>query len=103
MLDFTAAFHVIDHVILIEKLNCYGFSPTAITLIKSYLSCRTQRVFYNSSLSSCNSLVCDIPQGTCLGPLLTSVFINNLPSALKNSEITMYADDLYILCSDHMP
>ncbi len=91
-LDFSAAFDVIDRDILIEKLKRYAFSPSATTLIKSHLSSRTQRVFYNDSLSNRRSLVCGIPQGRRLGPLLFSSFIDDLISAVKNA-ITMYADD----------
>lgn len=44
LLDFSAAFDVIDHDFLFGKLKCYGFSPTAILFMKSYLSNGTQRV-----------------------------------------------------------
>lgn len=37
LLDFSAAFDVIDHDLLFGKLKCYGFSPTAILFMKSYL------------------------------------------------------------------
>ena len=40
LLDFSAAFNVIDHNLLIGKLECYGFSPTAIQFMKSYLASR---------------------------------------------------------------
>ena len=47
LLDFTAAFDVIDHSILLAKLKCYGVLPLALTWIKSYLSGRSQRVSVN--------------------------------------------------------
>ena len=52
LLDFSAAFDIIDHSLLLEKRMCYGFTPPAILWIKTYLSNRTQRVFFNGSLSN---------------------------------------------------
>lgn len=42
------------------------------------------------------SIDCGIPQESCLGPLLYSIFTNDLPLTLKNTKILMYADDLTI-------
>ena len=70
LLDFSAGFDIIDHSLLLEKRMCYGFTPPAILWIKSYLSNRTQRVFFNGSLSNIIQVESGIPQGSCLGPLL---------------------------------
>lgn len=51
MLDFTAAFHIIEHKILLEKLHCYGFSVSALKRMGSYLNNRSQTVFFNASYS----------------------------------------------------
>ena len=70
MLDFSAAFDIIDHSLFLEKRMCYGFTPPAILWIKSYLSNRTQRVFFNGSLSNKIQVESGIAQGSCLGSLL---------------------------------
>lgn len=93
MLDFSAAFEVIDHDLLIEKLACYGLKLSAITWLRSYLSSRSQRVYFNGTLSDSKQLDCGVPQGSCLGPLLYSIFTNDLPYAIEQASLTMYADD----------
>lgn len=99
MLDFSAAFDVIDHELLTGKLISYGFTQNAISLIRSYLCARTQRVCYNGSLSNINNITCGVPQGSCLGPLLYSIFTNDLPSVVKHSTLVMYADDSTMYCA----
>ena len=79
LLDFSAAFDIINHSLLLEKCMCYGFTHPDIIWIKSYLSNRTQRVFCNGSLSNIIHLESGIPQGSCLGPLLFSIFTNDMP------------------------
>ena len=93
MLDFSADFDIIDHSQLLEKHMCNGFTPPAIMWIKSYLSNRTQRVFFNGSLSNIIQLESGIPQDSCLGPLLFSIFTNDMPLTLSKARVSMYADD----------
>lgn len=101
LIDFTAAFDVIDHDILMAKLKCYGFSLTALNWMGSYLSNRKQRVFYNGSFSDAKNTYCGVPQGSCLGPLLFSIFINDLPYVVNNANIVMYADDSTMFSAAH--
>ena len=66
MLDYSAAFDIIDHSLLLDKLSCYGFTSSAVRWIKSYLTNRSQRVFYNGSLSDIKHVHCGIPQGSSI-------------------------------------
>jgi len=68
--------------------------------MKSYLSQRSQLVATQSSKSSILSVKRDVPQGTILGPLLFSPYVNDLPNILSKCDMHMYADDvqLYVSC-----
>ena len=83
MLDMSAAFDVVDHQILLEKLTLYGFEDCAQSWIRSYLTDRSQRVYVEGSLSDALPLDCGVPQGSILGPLLYIVYTNYLPEAVQ--------------------
>lgn len=93
MLDFTAAFDIIDHDLLLKKLEYYGFSRTELLWMESYLSDRRQLVYFNGSFSKVRVVEQGVPQGSCLGPLLYTIFTNDLPTVLDKASISMFADD----------
>ena len=95
MIDFRKAFDLVDHKLLLNKLNIYRFSALNLSWFKSYLSNRTQQVVINNSSSNTSGIVCGVPKGSILGPLLFLLFINDLPLLLKNLPISvdLYADD----------
>lgn len=76
------------------------FFSTAIKLISSYLQGRCQSVLSGDKISKSLSVSRGVPQGSILGPLLYTLYANDLPDKLKYCNIHMYADDvqLYISC-----
>lgn len=96
LLDFSAAFDLIDHKILLKKLECYGFSEAAVQFFNNYLCDRKQLVYYNGCYSNAQTVKHGVPQGSCLGPLLYSIFTNDLPLVLDKADISMFADDTTI-------
>ena len=67
MVDFRKAFDLVDHKLLLNKLDIYRFSSLSLSWFKPYLSNRTQQVVINNS--SFNIVVCGVPKGSILGPL----------------------------------
>lgn len=103
LLDFTKAFDSINHNILLAKLVTeFNFSCSAMNLIRAYITNRSQVVCLGDNLSSTVSLKAGVPQGSILGPLLFSLFINDLPGVLRYADYHMYADDVQIYISDKL-
>ena len=66
MIDLSKAFDTIPHPHLLSKLENYGLSKDAVSLMRSYLSNRYQRVKIGNSYSDWSSVKCGVPQGSIL-------------------------------------
>ena len=82
-----------NHDILLQKMKANGISGPELEFFNSYLKNRVQYFSINGSTSGFKSVSCGVPQGSILGPLLFLIYMNDLPNAVKNVEITMFADD----------
>lgn len=98
-LDLKKAFNTVDHTILIHKLNkTMGVSGVSLAWFQSYLTSRFQRTVIGQA-TSCNRRVSvGVPQGSILGPLLFSIYINDLPTCLKHTSVPLFADDTALYC-----
>ena len=92
-LDIKKAFDTVDHKIFLQKLACYGINGSSLKLIESYLKDRSQCCSVNGQLSSMKSIVCGVPQGSIIGPLLFIIYMNDLPQYVSDIDLTMFADD----------
>ncbi len=95
-IDLKKAFDTVDHQILLDKMQFYGITGLAHKWFSSYLDNRKQYCRVNGTTSSIENIDIGVPQGSCLGPLLFLLYINDLPFALKKAKATMYADDTAI-------
>ena len=96
--DLIKAFDTVDHSILCQKLEHYIVENRKLSWFKSYLNNRRQFCRVNGVDSKIETIEPGVPQGSCLGPLLFLLYINDLPQALSTSSVSMYADDTS-LCS----
>ena len=79
LLDFSAAFDLIDHDILLNRLEKrFGLCDTPLSWIMSYLSHRNQFVSVSNNTSNEESINRGVPQGSVLGPLLFSLYTSEM-------------------------
>ena len=98
LLDMSAAFDIVDHDLLLAKLELYGFDSDSIGWIQSYLSDRRQCVSISGSLSKLLPVPTGVPQGSILGPLFYTLFTNELPEVVHDYH--HQADDV---ADEHWP
>lgn len=97
LLDHSKAFDCVDHEKLCYKLRTlFNFSTTSIQLISTYLRNRLQSVAIEDILSNPLEITRGVPQGSILGPILFSIYINDLPETLSHCNIHIYADDVQL-------
>lgn len=94
--DFSKAFDKIDIGILINKLDKLNCQFIPVRWLISYLSDRWQYVKINDSSSRKFRATSGVPQGSHLGPLLFSIFINDVIDCFKFAHCLLYADDMKI-------
>ena len=88
-IDLKKAFDTVNHEILLTKLEHYGIN----SWFKSYLSDCRQSIEIDKCISETETIVCGMPQGSVLGPLLFLLYINDIHKSSKEFTIYLFADD----------
>ena len=97
LLDMTRAFDSIHHDILLAKLRRIGISSSALVWFSSYLSGCKQVVRIGNTVSEQLELRFGVPQGSILGPVLFTLYVNELLSIPKHCQSMGYVDDTKLL------
>ena len=97
----SKAFDSVDHQVLLRKLQDVGASTGVLQWFNSYLTNRYQVVRIHSTVSDSIPVEYGVPQGSILGPLLFSVYVNDLPEAPRNCSTECYVDDTKLFVSFH--
>ena len=98
-IDLCKAFDTTSHSIILKKLEFLGVKGNELSWFTNYLKNRKQRVKNGNSFSDFLDILLGVPQGSILGPLLFSIYINDFPQIMELFAI-LFADDTTIVIDD---
>ena len=104
LLDLSAAFDTVDHEILVKRLSTeFGISGSVLQWMTSYLKDRHQSIKCLERVSDSREILCGVPQGSVLGPLLFLMYTSGLQRIIENEGLHgyFYADDSQVRHSDY--
>lgn len=98
-LDLSKAFDLVMHDVLLRRLENCGVGGVAQDIFRSYLDGRKQFVEIRGVQSGVENITRGVPQGSCLGPLLFLIYINDLARLSLSGRVYLFADDTSLFYS----
>ena len=98
-LDLKKAFDTVKHEILIHNLEHYGIRGVVLDLFSTFPTNTFQYVSLHQSQSSKKLITYRVPQGSVLGPLLFTIYINDI-SSITSTLRRLFADDTRLIFKD---
>ena len=95
-LDISKAFDCVNHDVLLCKLKNIGVNDHSCIWFHSYLIGRQQSTIINNHISNQQQIPSGVLQGSILGPMLFSAYLNDLPSFTTSTTTTLLVDDTWI-------
>ena len=86
---------MVDHKLLLRKLELFGLNENALKWVSSYLSQRSQSVCVDGCLSPPLPVECGVPQGSILGPLFYVLFTSDIPDLVHDHPVDYQAPQPY--------
>ena len=85
----SAAFNTVDHAILLDRLHTsFGIrGSTVLSWIESFITGRTQTVHIGKDQSTTSAVICSVPQGSLLSPLLFLLYTADVLKIVQHHEL----------------
>ena len=93
--DFSKAFDSVPQKRPLTKIHAFGICGKVLKWIECFLNQPKQRVVIESEFSDWKPVTFGIPQGSVLGPVLFTIFINDMPDVIRSFK-KLFADDTKI-------
>lgn len=103
LIDLSRAFNTVNHSILKQRLRNIPLSEKAASWFKNYLTDWTQCVTFDGVLSKLLHVALGVLQGSTLGPLLFTIYINYFGLSVANAKFHFHADDMVIYSCGDIP